>query len=182
MSTTYSISAAARIIDKSRATVSRNMKSGKLTYTLDRDGNKVVDASELLRVYGDEGCDFDRSQTSSKTVRSESMAQATVGFGKLEEQYLARIKTMEKQNEKLEEIVDKQIETYAQSLKLLEDRSSKTDDWKTALQEMEKNLLNQSQRKLSEIEERHKKHVVRLRQELEAERKKPFFKRLLGQG
>lgn len=46
------ISGAARLTGKSRATVQRHIKSGKLSIGKDAAGNPVIDTSELCRVYG----------------------------------------------------------------------------------------------------------------------------------
>lgn len=48
----HSISDAARIAGKSRTTLHRHIKSGKLSKSLDDNGFPVVDTSELQRVYG----------------------------------------------------------------------------------------------------------------------------------
>lgn len=88
--TRYSISAAARIIDKSRATISRHMKAGKLSYEVDDDGNKLIEASELIRVYGQD-CDFKREETRgpSETKRIESQDE-TAAVKEMHERLLAQ--------------------------------------------------------------------------------------------
>jgi hypothetical protein len=47
-----SISEAARVTGKSRATIQRHIKVGKLSVGKDVSGNPIIDTSELLRVYG----------------------------------------------------------------------------------------------------------------------------------
>ncbi|WP_335919109.1 hypothetical protein [Shewanella algae] len=47
------LSQAALSVGKSRVTLWRHIKSGKLSAERDRDGNPLVDTSELLRVYGE---------------------------------------------------------------------------------------------------------------------------------
>jgi len=59
--TKYSKSAAARIIGKSRATISRHIKLGKLSCEVDGNNSEVLDGAELYRVYGDD-CKFDREE------------------------------------------------------------------------------------------------------------------------
>lgn len=51
--TKLNLSQAARVVGKSRVTLWRHIKSGKLSAERDRDGNPLVDTSELLRVYGE---------------------------------------------------------------------------------------------------------------------------------
>ena len=48
----HTISEAARITGKSRSTLHRHIKSGKLSKTTDETGAPVIDTSELQRVYG----------------------------------------------------------------------------------------------------------------------------------
>ena len=49
---TVSISEAARLTDKTRATLYRHIKSGKLSATKKGDGSNAVSVTELERVYG----------------------------------------------------------------------------------------------------------------------------------
>lgn len=46
------IQKAADLSGKSKATIQRAMKSGRLSFELDESGDKVIDMSELERVYG----------------------------------------------------------------------------------------------------------------------------------
>ncbi len=48
----YSIRQAARMVGLSRKTLYSHVSQGKLSVTSDHEGNKTVDKSELLRVYG----------------------------------------------------------------------------------------------------------------------------------
>ena len=50
--TELSISAAARTAGVSRTTIQKAIKTGRLSATTNTAGNRVVDLSELLRVYG----------------------------------------------------------------------------------------------------------------------------------
>lgn len=49
----HNISEAARLAGKSRSTLHRHIKSGKLSKETDHSGDPVIDTSELKRVYGD---------------------------------------------------------------------------------------------------------------------------------
>lgn len=46
------LSQAAKVVGKNRVTLWRHINAGKLSAERDRDGNPLVDTSELLRVYG----------------------------------------------------------------------------------------------------------------------------------
>ena len=50
--TELSISAAARTAGVSRTTIQKAIKTGRLSATTNTAGNRVIDLSELLRVYG----------------------------------------------------------------------------------------------------------------------------------
>lgn len=47
-----SIADAARLCGKDRRTIERHLKSGVLSYTVEPSGKRVIDTSELMRVYG----------------------------------------------------------------------------------------------------------------------------------
>lgn len=47
----HTLSEAARLTGKSRSTIHRKMGKGELSYEVNADGNRVVDTSELIRVF-----------------------------------------------------------------------------------------------------------------------------------
>lgn len=47
------LSQAAKVVGKNRVTLWRHINSGKLSAERDREGNPLVDTSELIRVYGE---------------------------------------------------------------------------------------------------------------------------------
>ena len=49
---TFTISGAARAVGTSRGTIQRAIKSGRLSATTNEQGERVIDLSELLRVFG----------------------------------------------------------------------------------------------------------------------------------
>ena len=53
MKSLLSITEAAHVVGKSRATLHRHIRAGKLNTTTDSAGIKCIDTSELLRVYGE---------------------------------------------------------------------------------------------------------------------------------
>ena len=48
-----SITDAAKVVPVSESTLRRDLKSGKVSFTTDKQKKKVIDVSELSRVYGD---------------------------------------------------------------------------------------------------------------------------------
>ena len=75
--TKYTITAAHRITGKSRTTLQKHLKKGKLSCEETDDGIKLIDASELIRVYGD-ACDFTREEglATSAGIREEGASSA----------------------------------------------------------------------------------------------------------
>jgi len=49
----HTISEAARLSGKSRSTIHRHIKDGKITKTISDDGSPLIDTAELHRAYGD---------------------------------------------------------------------------------------------------------------------------------
>lgn len=48
-----SISAAARVVNRSRGTIQNYLKAGKISSVIDESGNPKIDTSELIRVFGE---------------------------------------------------------------------------------------------------------------------------------
>ena len=170
-STKYSKAAAARIIGKSRATIARHIKSGKLTSELDQDENEVLDASELYRVYGD-ACDFEREEKRGQikeTPRSDAVSNdaVTAMQKQLTRQYESEI-------EHLKQALDKALDVT----KLLEDRSSETNAWQGQLDAMSEKIANQTEKQIATLKQEHDEQILRLRRALYKERNKSFWQRL----
>lgn len=123
-----SISEAARLIGKSRATVHRNIEAGKLSRTPDGKG---IDTSELMRVFGDfKG----KSEHVPVHVEKNEMLQRETHQGVLGHEHvqaglqaeILHLKELLKSNEKLLEAKDKHIESLDNAMRLLEDQRQKT--------------------------------------------------------
>ncbi|WP_146402768.1 hypothetical protein [Pseudobythopirellula maris] len=179
-STRYSISAASRITGKSRATIARHLKASKLSYGLDNDGNKLIDASELMRVYGDE-CDFQREQKrgrQSGTGRVESKAPPNdAAIDAVREQLISQYKS---QIDHLQQALDKAQDGQNRVTLLLEQKSSERDDWRQSLDAMGKSIANRTELQIKELREGHDREIKQLRRALHQERSKTFWQRMLG--
>lgn len=180
--TKYSISKVAKVTGKSRATIRKHLDAGDLSFEKNAKGHRVMDASEVARFFGSE-CNFKVAEEPRKqnvapnnetTTDVQVLLEELLNASKWErEQSQARIARLEK------DFDDAKVD-YKQTVRLLEDRSSKANDWEKAIAAMEEKLSNQEDVRLRELEERHKKQIHRMKQELNAERSKPFLKRLLG--
>lgn len=182
---------------KGRATIRRHLKDGTLSCETDKDGNRVIDASELMRVYKDD-CDFDREEgvgQRNRTKRIEKPEPTDIKDLKTQyeariEQFVATIERLEKELDQAHERDRESQESYKQSLRLLEDHSAKTassEDWKAAIAVMETKLANHqeetkrhSEQRIAELEETHKRRLARMRQELDSERNKSFWQKIFG--
>lgn len=155
----FNQSEAQRITGKSRTTIKKHMKEGKLSFELDHEGNKVIQASELIRVYGEEHCDFESAMGRSKKRTAGPEPQIAEGRGviesmiplvlhdKITDQYEAHIKTIESALEKAQEVP-----------KLLEDKRKRENDvspWKKTVAALEGQVAN----KESLLEEEKKRRL-----------------------
>jgi len=176
--TKYSIFAASRIIGKSRATVSRHMKTGKLSFEIDNGGNKIIEASELVCVYSD-GCNFDREEKRGQTTeskRSDSKPdEGAVAIKQMQNQligqYVAQIDHLQLALEKAQDGQDRVT-------LLLEQRSTANNDWQISIDAMTEKIANQTQTQLQAIQDRHDKEINQLKRILHNERKKNFWQKL----
>ena len=67
--TKYTLTQASNIVGKGRTTLNRHIKEGRLTVEKNDQGHKVLDASELLRVYGS-SLDFESADAKSGNKRT----------------------------------------------------------------------------------------------------------------
>jgi len=179
-STKYSKSAAARIIGKSRATIARHIKSGKLSCEVDESNNEVLDGAELYRVYKDD-CKFDREEKrgqAPETKRSETEAAGSVAAMKamqeqLTGQYVAQI-------DHLQLALEKAQDGQNRVTLLLEQRSTDTTAWQASLDAMSEKIANQTDKQISVLQERHDNELKKLKRALHIERNKSFWQNLFG--
>jgi len=155
------------------------MASGKLSFELGDDGNKTIEASELVRVYGD-ACKFDREEKRgqiTETKRSEtepdSSATAMKAMQQLTSQYVAQI-------DHLQQALEKAQEGQNRVTLLLEQRSTDTSAWQASLDAMSEKIANQTDRQIAALQERHDNELKKLKRALHIERNKSFWKKLFG--
>jgi C4-type Zn-finger protein len=177
-STKFTITQATRIVDKGRTTLNRHIKEGLLSVEKNDQGHKIVDASELLRVYGPD-LDFDLADgNKTKTRRSESQddsgnAAVKELNEKLIDQYKAQVET-------LKDALDKAQEGQNRVTLLLEKQTKDGSDWESSLATMTEKIANQTKQQLDEMNRRHQSEMNKLKSALHAERSKSFWKRLFG--
>lgn len=115
-----SIADAARLAAKDRRTIERHLKSGILSYTIDATGRRVIDTSELLRVYGSlQNADREEGTVQMDPI-TDSRAVPPLDDGE-KVALRAHIVTLERH---LEELREEKRELRAQVVGLLEYRRS----------------------------------------------------------
>lgn len=88
------LSQAAKAVGKNRVTIWRHINSGKLSAEKDRDGNPLVDTSELLRVYGELKSNATRSNTKKQHDETPSY-----------EELLLLVKEMRREQSEMKEMI-----------------------------------------------------------------------------
>lgn len=66
----FTISTAARAVKRSRGTIHNYLKSGRLSFVIDNDGNRKIDTSELLRVFGELSMDSIEQPVKTRELNS----------------------------------------------------------------------------------------------------------------
>lgn len=163
-STKFNISDAARVVGKSRATIQRALKAGTLSATLDAKGHKKIDASELVRCFGDEA-DFGRVMKAAEGAGRGELADLQASSkleamqNKLEAQYKAEIA-------RLESALERSQEGHNRITLLLESKVSREEEWAASMAGLRKTAANKEE------------EVIKLRQALRAEREKTLWQKL----
>jgi hypothetical protein len=146
--TQYSIAAAHRITGKSRTTIAKHLRAGKLSCVEDPSGAKLIDASELMRVYGDD-CDFSGEETHSGSggpALAEEGADASLRtqlhtvqhtLNTLLEERTRERQQLQSQIEHLQKSLQLAQEGHNRATLLLENRSG-GGEWREAIQSLER--------------------------------------------
>ncbi|MCG6157628.1 hypothetical protein [Rubinisphaera margarita] len=186
--TKYTISAANRITGKSRTTITKHIRAGRLSVTQDDQGNKLIDAAELIRVYGDD-CNFDREEKSTdQTSAGHSTGNSSLEVQQLKDQLARETTERERERQQYREQIEHLQETLKRAqegqnsvTRLLENQKQGRGDWEEAIKTIEKRLANQEQATKAELESLKaaaNKKLMRYRDALEKERNKSFWQRL----
>ena len=172
--TKYSMSVASRLIGKSRNTLARDMREGKLSWEEGPDGSKQIDASELMRVYGDafklhrlgEGA---KKPPVAKNSDSASTSSNHSELNALREQLQALSEERERERSQLRQQIDYlqdalkvSQETQTKTMLLLEHRTSGGGEWQAAIKQLEERIAKQEEgakRQLAEITEKARKEA-----------------------
>ena len=139
----YTVIEAAKIVGKSRQTIYRHIEKKPITTEKDDDGNVYIDASELLRVYGD-NINFDavnsniavpkngltlQVETSKKTISDlnileEKLNSSNKQIEMLEARMRSEREMLEGQIDTIKDALEKSQEVQSKTVALLEDKSN----------------------------------------------------------
>lgn len=172
---------------KSRTTLTKHIRQGKISCEIGPDGSKLIDASELARVYGD-NFKLNMEEGAQVPVSSKPKANSDVEQGVQQQLHTVQLQLdmVTKERERERQQYQQQIENLQSSLKLaqeghnkamllLEHRTTGGGEWEKKFQELEEKLANRGQPDPSEI----KQIKAAAKQEAIAEIKsKPWWKLL----
>lgn len=176
---------AAELTGKSKSTIQRSMNSGKLSYELDNNNRKIIDVSELERVFGL------KSETEGKSGNSSVEAELQKAADMLEmERLKMRIKMLEQQvettNTHMEDMQKQRDEWQKQAQQVLitsQHSQKQADEYKAEIKEREERSRKKREQILAErmqkLKERSENQNQRMAQ-TQKEEPKGFLKKLLG--
>lgn len=177
---TYTQRQAAKIVGLSRTTLGRHIASGRVSCSRNDDGSVSIDASELVRVYGDQ-CKFDRAKQGAATIPGPSgdgpLQEAHAKLDQLHEKLLRQYRD---EIDHLKEALAKAQEGQVRVTALLEGQRDTASEWRSAMEELSEKIANQTDTKIKGLKERHEEELLKLKRALRAEREKGLWTKLIG--
>jgi hypothetical protein len=189
--TKYSIAAASRLTGKSRTTIAKHVRSGRLSCVEDASGAKLIDASELVRVYGDD-LDFSQPGAEEAPEAGEGARPPPAGMeaALLEQRLTSEASERERERqqyraqiEHLQEALKLAQEGHNRATLLLENRGAGGGEWQVAIKQLEEKIANQetqSRQELQRLREAAKRQIDKYKQALEAAQSRSLWQRLFG--
>jgi murein L,D-transpeptidase YcbB/YkuD len=194
----FSISESARIAGVTRKTLYKHIETKPISIEKDENERPVIDASELMRVYGDQ-CRFDQDRDTRKTPSNTQANIQEYPEGDSADTALVRKELelvrqqMVSEREGLEEQIDylrrKLDESNSEARKLtalLTDQrgtESRAGEWQKAFQALEERIANkenEAQKQVDDMKRKASAQIARYKKELEAEKSKPLWKKLFA--
>ncbi len=181
----YSISEAARIVGITRKTFYKHIDKKGISMEKDDNRNPLVDASELIRIYGDR-CHFETEERQPRPHKELGAAENasdntpnkdTVELAVLKE----RLSNVEEQRNHLEKLYQQEREERQAGMRLLADQRGKQDNWERTFTEIQSQITKQESERKKELEsfkEETERKLRIYRRALQAERNKSFWERL----
>lgn len=150
---------AAELTGKSKSTIQRAMKSGKISYEIDDTGRRLIDVSELERAYGlkNKNSTEGKEATVSKTA-IPGLSEADTEL--LKARHSLEIERLQLQNKMLNEQLH-------QSSDMIADLKAQRDQWQKQAQQVlltSQNSQKQSNERIAELREREEARLRRAMQ------------------
>ncbi len=190
----YTVNQAAQIVGITRQTIYRHIEQKPITTEQDANGNQIIDASELLRVYGND-IDFNAtkskkhdSKNNDKKLQDVTAHVAKTQLSNEEKEKLIRLEAelekekqlkarVEEENEYLKKQLDEEKEERRKTVSLLEDHREKTegqgsDKWEKLIEKQQENFANQLKTTVKENEKITQAAIKKALEEDRAEQKR----------
>lgn len=194
----YSISESARIVGVTRKTLYKHIEKKPITVEKDDNQNPVVDASELIRVYGDQ-CRFDREKDTEESrdgeqeeTRLSSPVPNLDTALAVKELELLRAQ-IEQERKGYEEQIDylrgKLDEAHSESRKMTalltsrdQEKEERDQEWKKEIRALDSRVANQEQQMKKEraVARKYRQHALTFKKALEEETSKSLWQKMFG--
>jgi hypothetical protein len=192
----YSISEASRIVGITRKTLYKHIEKKPISVDKDENDRPIIDASELVRVYGDR-CRFNNEEggkkadegiQSSTEVSNQDAIEVAVTQKELEMlrvQMSSEKNTFEEQIDYLRTKLDEANSETKKLTALITDQTTKENrvgEWEKSFKALEARLANQekAEKIRTEREEKILRQNKALRKALQEEQNKGLFKKVFG--
>lgn len=183
----YSVSEAARIVGFTRKTFYKHIKKKGISVEKDENNRPLIDASELIRVYGDR-CNFETDQENTKVdegqgtpqkVDTDKQLDTVVEIAVLRE----KLSNTEEQRDHYQTLYEQERQERQANTRLLADQRDKQDHWEKSFLELQQMITNQESKANQELEtfkQQTKRQLIAYKRALQQERNKSLWQRLFG--
>ena len=179
----YSIAESARKVGLTRKTLYKHIKKKPISVEKDDNGNPQIDASELIRVYGDrfrpeEGTPKETGQggiPSTEVAKADNQAEIDLAILK------ERVRHLEEQRDQFKDLYEHERTERQNSTKLLTDQREKQNQWELSLEQLKQQMLEREQgasKELEDFKRETKRRLIAYKRALQKERDKTFWERL----
>lgn len=202
----YTVNQAAQIVGVTRQTIYRHIDSKPISVSKDDEGNQLIEASELIRVYGNDinfSALSDTAKSQETVVTRNKLQDVTPDPVTSNVEDAVKVAKLEAQLDSLKQLLDnKEDETdYIKKLleeekserkaanNLLEDHRDKESQWQkqfsameSRISNIEKNSKTWEERARKQLKEKKElqKNLEAQKAKLEEEYKKPIWKKFFG--
>ncbi len=185
---------AAKEVGISKPSLSAAIKNGRISAYKNESGSYEIDPAELFRVYPPQSNANRLADSNNLPQTNPQKLSMKGGQEQLLDLLLAErdkliaekekaIQRLEREKAEIRQDLEDQKEHAKKMTLLLEHKQSPEDSWRQALQMLETRIANknhEAQRELEEFKRRAHIQISKYKRELQAERTKPFWKRLFG--